>query len=529
VFSTEALVAIFLAVMLLASLISLRARVPYTLVLVILGIGLSALSAFSFFGLASLSQLVDQIKSIFGQLTSGPSGGLFVGLVVPPLLFEAMIHIRSTDLRSVIRPSFVLATVGVIISSVVGGFILWKIAGLPFFLSFLFAAIISPTDVATVLEIFRQAKVPPKLSALMDTEAAFNDATGIVVFTVILSFASLGNVSLLSGVSNFALIFAGGALVGLVVAFIAELLSSLITEKLTDTILTISAVYGSYALASTFGVSGLIAVAIVGLYFGNFTIRTTMSQSTRETVTVFWEFAAFVGNSIAFLFIGFSTDIFKLASSIYTIALAYIAVTIARAASVYPILTIFDKFDQKIPLKWRNVAMLGGMRGALSIALAASVPLTVISASDQATLSTLVLGVAFISISVQAALLFRYIRRRFASEQHVTVESLNARLSKAAAAIDSLETLREEGRISDEEFARQFDADKEELRDVLKEINATTDARNILRDRASELYASVLTKPVTRARQAFRREREVRPEKTDDGTTDDDEDSQSSK
>jgi monovalent cation:H+ antiporter, CPA1 family len=302
----------------------------------------------------------------------------------------------------------------------------------------------------------------------------------------------------------------------LIVAFLAELLSSLITDKLTDTILTISAVYGSYALASSLGVSGLIAVTVVGLYFGNFTIRTTMGQTTRETVTVFWEFAAFVGNSIAFLFIGFSTDIFKLASSIYTILLAYFAVTIARAASVYPILTIFDRFDQKIPLKWRNVAMLGGMRGALSIALAASVPLTVLSATDRQSLSTLILGVAFISISIQAALLFRYIKRRFPTEQLVSVENLNARLMKAASAIESLETLREEGRISDEEFARQLDSDKEELRDVLQEINATVDPRNILRQRASELYTSVLTKPVTRARQAFRREREQPPEKSSD-------------
>jgi len=521
VFSAEALVAIFLAVMLVASLISLRAKVPYTLVLVILGIALSTTSVVSIFGQGNFLQLVLQIRSLFDQLIAGQSGGLFVGLVVPPLLFEAMIHIRSTDLRAVIKPSFVLATVGVIISSLVGGFFLWKIAGLPVFLSFLFAAIISPTDVATVLEVFRHAKVPSKLSALMDTEAAFNDATGIVVFTIILAFASLGKVSLVSAASSFALVFAGGALVGLIVAFVAELLSSLIAEKLTQTILTISAVYGSYALASSFGVSGLIAVAIVGLYFGNFTIRTTMGQTTRETVTVFWEFAAFVGNSIAFLFIGFSTDIFKIAASIGPIILAYIAITLARAASVYPILTIFNRFDQKIPAKWRNVAMLGGMRGALSIALAASVPLTVISASDGSTLSTLVLGVAFISISLQAALLFRYIKRKFVNEQLITVESLNARLSKAASAIDSLEKLREEGRISDEEFALQLDNDKEELRDVLKEINANVDPRSILRQRAYELYNSVLTNPMTRARLAFRKDRDSRPERSEEENRED--------
>ena len=502
--SVEALVTAFLAVMTLASFISLRAKVPYTLVLVILGIALAGTSAASLLGPAYLEQIVSQMRSLFGQLTAGQNGGLFVGLVVPPLLFEAMIHIRSSDLRSVIKPSFALATIGVVISTVVGGLILWKIADLPVYFSFLFAAIISPTDVATVLEVFRHAKVPSKLSALMDTEAAFNDATGIVVFTIILESQTISRASLISAASSFALVFGGGVLVGLVVAFLAELLSSTISERFTETILTISAVYGSYALASSLGFSGLIAVAVVGLYFGNYTIRSSFAPATRETVSLFWEFAAFLGNSIAFLFIGFRTNIFQLANSLYPILLAYLAVTAARAASVYPILTFFDRFDERIQPKWRNVAMLGGMRGALSIALAASIPIAVLSSSDQAKMSTLVLGVAFFSISVQAALLFRYIRKAFPADQKMVVEGLDVKLSRAASAIETLQKMKEEGKISDEEFVIQLENDKEELADVLKEINATLGPKSILRTRASELYSSLLTYPVTKARQAFR-------------------------
>ena len=213
-FSVEALVAAFLAVMLLASFISLRARVPYTLVLVILGIVLSAASGLSILGQANIQQAVLQMQSFFAGLTDGQTGGLFVGLVVPPLLFEAMIQIRSDDLRAVIKPAIVLATVGVLISTIVVGLILWKIANLSFLVSFLFAAIISPTDVATVLEVFRKAKVPSKLSTMMDTEAAFNDATGIGVFTIILASTTFGKVSLLSAASSFVVLFAGGALVG---------------------------------------------------------------------------------------------------------------------------------------------------------------------------------------------------------------------------------------------------------------------------------------------------------------------------
>jgi monovalent cation:H+ antiporter, CPA1 family len=504
--SVEALVTVFLAVMLAASIISNRARVPYTLVLVILGIVLAAAS--TFLGIGTVNQVVSQMTSFFTSLTGGQGGGLFVGLVVPPLLFEAMIHVKSADLRAIARPSFVLATIGVIISTVIVGFILWKIAGLPYLVSFLFAAIISPTDVATVLEVFRNARVPSKLSTLMDTEAAFNDATGIAVFTIILASVTLGKVTLLSAASGFAILFFGGVLVGLVVAFLAEILSSLLSDKLAQTILTVSAVYGSYALASSFGVSGLIAVAIVGLYFGNFTIRTTLGPSTRETIELFWQVAAFLGNSIAFLFIGFSTDVFKLAASIGSILLAYLAVTAARAASVYPTLTLFSRFSrEKIPLSWRNVSMLGGMRGALSIALAVSIPVPAISAGDHSQLTTLVLGVAFISISLQAALLFRYIRTRFPAEQRATVESLNARLSKSASAIESLERLKSEGGISDEEFAVQLENDREELRDIMIEINNNLDPRSILRQRASELYSSVTSNPVFRRGSPFRGDR----------------------
>ncbi|MDG7001188.1 MAG: cation:proton antiporter [Nitrososphaerota archaeon] len=209
--SVEILVTAFLAVMVLASFIALKARVPYTLVLVFLGIVLAFTSALSLLGQGPIqsmfASIIEQMRSIYNQMIGGPEGGLFVGLVVPPLLFEAMLHIKSSDLRFSLKPAIILATAGVVISTLVGGFILWKIAGLGLSVSFLFASLISPTDTATVLEIFRRAKVPSKLRALMDTEAAFNDATAIVVFSVVLASISFKSVSILSALSGFALNF----------------------------------------------------------------------------------------------------------------------------------------------------------------------------------------------------------------------------------------------------------------------------------------------------------------------------------
>lgn len=505
--SRELLVASFLGILVFASLVSRYTRTPYTVILVILGIFLAIISGLALFPSGGLiASFLQQVQSANDSLVAGPNGGLFVALVVPPLIFEALMHVKARELKEVIRPAFTLATVGVIISTVVGGYVLWKIAGLSFYSAFLFAALISPTDVATVLEIFRRARVPSKLSALMDTEAAFNDATGIVVFTVLVTSLSIGvgsgpatsSISIFHSILNFVLIFGGGAFIGAGVAFGAEILTSSITDRTSEVILTIAAVYGSYAVATAFGFSGLIAVAVVGLYFGNYTIKKAIAPTTREAVGVFWQIAAFVGNSIAFLFIGLRTNLLTLASSLRPlelIAVAYVAVILARLASVYPILAIFDRFGSiKIPAKWQNVAMLGGARGALSIALAASIPTTLI-AVDTSQITTMVLGVAFISITLQSALLFRYIRKSFPEEEQAVNEELGVRLAKAVAAIASVQEMKKEGKISDEEFADQLEEGKNELEEAIADIRYDVDTTAILKSRASELY-STLVQPI---------------------------------
>lgn len=144
---------------------------PYTLVLVLSGVTITVI-AFLFASLGGYD-VTSQFRLIYAQLLSGGGGGLFVGLVVPPLIFEAMIHLRASDLKAVIKPSLALATIGVVIATAVGGLVLWKLVGLSPYVSFLFAALIAPTDTVTVLEVFRRVKVPSKLSTLLDTEAAF--------------------------------------------------------------------------------------------------------------------------------------------------------------------------------------------------------------------------------------------------------------------------------------------------------------------------------------------------------------------
>jgi len=415
--SIELVISAFLLLTFIAALISKRVKAPYTLVLVLIGVLITLL-----FGLLSLpgsplqgpvQSAASQIRSIYERLIQGGGGGLYVGLIVPPLIFEAMIQIRGRDLKAIINPALALATIGVLIATVVTGFILWLVVGLSIYVAFLFAALIAPTDVVTVLEVFRNIKVPSRLSALLDTEASFNDATAILVFTVILSSIEFQRINLLGAFATFGFTLGAGALIGLGVAFAGEVLSSLIDDRVAETILTIAVVYGSYAFASGIGASGLIAVAVAGLYFGNYTIRTAMQPATREAVKIFWMIAAFIGNSVAFLLIGFQANAIELPQSILIVMAAFAAVTVSRAATVYPIFAFFRKIGGKMTTAWSNVAFLGGMRGALSIALAATITTSaVISERDLHTINTMVLGVVFASIVLQVPLLYRYARRK---------------------------------------------------------------------------------------------------------------------
>ncbi len=394
--AAEVVIVAFLGLALLASLISNRTRTPYTLLLVLIGMLLAASSTSSLLG----------VDLIYQQLVGGR---LFVALVLPSLLFETMINIKAEEFASVSRPALLLATLGVVVATVVGGLLLWGIAALPIYPAFLFAALIAPTDVATVLEIFKRVKVPEKLTTLLETEAVFNDATGIIVFATLLASFNVSGLSLAGASAQFLLQFGGGVLIGLAVAVGASMLQRLISERMTEVILTIATVYGSYALARSIGASGLIAVAVTGLYYGNKVISKEVDVSA-QLVKSFWNVIAFIANTAAFLFIGLSTNIGELFGGFGAILLAFAAVIAARYVSVQVILGLKPIAGENYENSWKNVALLGGMRGALSIVLVASVPTTV---PDRELIVTMTLGVAFLSIVLQGPLLRRYASRRF--------------------------------------------------------------------------------------------------------------------
>lgn len=412
VLASEYLIPIFLGTVFAAAFFSSKIKIPYTMMLVAIGIIISILS---------LSPKFDIVGSNF---SIDPK--LIIDFLIPPLIFEAMMKINYEEFKKVRLPALLLATLGVIVATLVGGFILMYVAGLPFLVAFAFSALIAPTDAAMVIEVFKKVKVPKLLSTLMESESSFNDATGIIAFSsiVAVAFASgsgvIGDPNMAGAIdfnfideaAHFAIVFFGGAGIGLGMAAGAHRLHALMDDPFSETALTIAMVFGSIVISNAIGVSGLVAVAMAGLYFGNVTIRreTVISQKVRESAINFWEMAAFFANSAAFLYLGATMDLTKIVGHIPLIALAFAAVLAARAASTYPILATANRFiKDKIPLAWKHVVVLGGMRGAVSVALVASLP----ESEFKSTLETITFGVVLSSLVIQYIALTSYVKRHF--------------------------------------------------------------------------------------------------------------------
>ena len=166
---------IFVAMVFAAALFSSKTKIPHTMILLGFGISISLLS------LAG-SDVVN-----FSHFKINPN--LVITFIIPPLIFEAMMKVDYKQFKAIRISALLLATIGVVLATLIGGFLLVYIAGLPFLVAFAFAALISPTDAAIVIEIFKRVKVPRVLSTLMESEAAFNDATGAIAFSSIIALA----------------------------------------------------------------------------------------------------------------------------------------------------------------------------------------------------------------------------------------------------------------------------------------------------------------------------------------------------
>jgi len=255
-----------------------------------------------------------------------------------------------------------------------------------------FAALISATDPIAVLALFRKLGAPGELALLVEGESLLNDATAYAFF---LAALTIGNGTILTATGQFVVQLAGGAIVGAAIGLIATFVITRLENALVEVTLTVVAAYASFAIARQIGCSGILATMIAGVICGYGADRSSMSPRTRHAVDRFWEYTAFALNSVVFLMIGLEVRSADVLSAWRPVLAAFIAVLAARALTVGAVAGATWPTRRRLPWRWSAVLTWGGLRGALSMVLALSLPR---SMPDRPLLITMTFGVVILSI-----------------------------------------------------------------------------------------------------------------------------------
>ncbi|HMR84523.1 MAG TPA: cation:proton antiporter [Niabella sp.] len=232
----------------------------------------------------------------FSGLISGVDfTDVLMGAMLNFLLFAGAIHIHVNDLREQRAPIVIFATISVVISTVVVGYLLyfvlpWLGISLPLIYCLLFGALISPTDPIAVLSILKKAKVNKSLETKIAGESLFNDGIAIVVFTILLSIAKGTDETIDTGTVSWLILreAGGGILLGLILGFTASKAIKSIDDYIVTVLITLSVVMGGYLIAHQLHISGPLTMVLAGLIIGNVGKKVAMSAPTRGYGEKFW-------------------------------------------------------------------------------------------------------------------------------------------------------------------------------------------------------------------------------------------------
>ena len=296
------------------------------------------------------------------------------------LLFAGALHIDLGDLARHKEPIALLATVGVLLSTLIVGVLMWGVfALLGFKLRFidclLFGALISPTDPIAVLSLLKKIGAPKTLEVQIAGESLFNDGIGVVLFMGLLEVATGENYF---DVGHFAFLFireaVGGAVFGLAIGLVAYRMLKSVDNYQVEILLSLALVWGGSALADALHMSAPIAMVVAGLLIGNQGRSFAMSKMTTEHLDLFWELVDEGLNAVLFVAIGMELLVLTFTASYLAAGvLAVVIVLVARLVSVgLPVwlLRRSERFDPSMV----PILVWGGLRGGISVALALSLP-----------------------------------------------------------------------------------------------------------------------------------------------------------
>jgi CPA1 family monovalent cation:H+ antiporter len=339
--------------------------------------------------------------ALFPEIGLAITPGLVLGVFVPGLVFAAAYSIDWTDLRPVLGPILALAIPGVVASAVVVAFALHLAIGIPLELAFVVGAITAATDPVAVVATMRRLDVPRGLRTIVDGESLLNDGTGLVLFALAVRAVDAG-----VGTGEAAVLFvstiAVSGVVGVGGGLVAARLVRATNERTIQLGISLVAAYGTYQLADVIGLSGILATVIAGIALGSRMRRTAGSDAlVRETLDL-WDVVAFILTSLVFLLIGFAIRLPSLLSAGAGVVVGTAAVVAARGLIVYLPAAAVRLWTpaRAVPRGWAHVIFWSGLRGAVALAAALSLPADF---PQRELLQQISFGIVLITLLVQGA------------------------------------------------------------------------------------------------------------------------------
>jgi CPA1 family monovalent cation:H+ antiporter len=375
-------------------------RLPYTVGLVIAGL------------------LVGVGANAVGYPAVNVSPDVVLLVLLPGLVFEAAYRLRVRELRRWFGGLGLLAVPGVVISAAVVAVLLSVGTGLRLDLAFIVGAMVSATDPAAVVATFKRLRVPDALSTMVDGESLLNDGTGLVLFAIAVSavHAPIGpGEAVVTFVGTVAISLA----IGLATGYLATWIIGLVHDHLLELTISVVLAYGSYILADQLGLSGVIATVAAAIVLGDRSRGRTMSQGGSDAIDTVWEFFAYLLTAFVFLLVGLAIPPARLLDSIVPIVWGIAGILVGRALVVYLLLGGVSRLAPRpgvaevVPTGWLHILFWAGLRGAVAVAMALSLPADV---PQRALLQEITFGVVLFTLLVQGTTIGRVVDRAIRPE-----------------------------------------------------------------------------------------------------------------
>lgn len=374
-----------------------RSPIPFTALLVILGfIGSELWTAAGF----DTGLRWDNFRDII------------LHLLVPILVFESAFHMPTRLLLRNSLAVFLLAIPALLLSATISGYLLFYAIGypqgFPLLTALLAGVILAATDPVAVVAMFKSLGASPRLTALVEGESLFNDATAVVCFTLILlAFDQAGaQLDWQQGVLQFAITLTGGILIGLIFGYLASFVYRLTSQPIKRGIISCLAMALPFYIAEySFHVSGIVAVLITGLWLGeiNRSIRTNNDKQPSFSGQL-WQLNGYIANIMVFILMGITITLDMFQEQWLAMLLGIGIASLSRAVGVYGVSLMINQLPKQDKISWayQNVMMWGGLRGGVGIALALSIPTTI---PAWYSVQSIVYGMVLFTLFVQAPLM----------------------------------------------------------------------------------------------------------------------------